>query len=221
MIDVVSWTTIVELLSIVDHSRRPDDHTSSALGNIHIILFGDFKQLPPATSQAPFIRLGMVHNHFDFRVLRQNRRVVKSDENSSTRKAEIENFHGVLMDISMGVPSERVKDFLVQSYVRGAMNCRTADKAELEGSTSVFTKRRQLGIIRECFKYVVAHEHQHPKPLLIILRIYRTCFQYAEVSEISGIDLSPRPLLSPYLFRASHLRAYTLCDVACFPAFCM
>jgi len=74
--------------------------------------------------------------------------VKESGEDSATRKAEIENFHGVLMDISMGVPSERVKEFLVQSYVRGAMNCRTADKAELEGSTSVFTKRRQLGIIR-------------------------------------------------------------------------
>ena len=60
-----------------------------------IPLPGDFKQLPPATSQAPFIRLDSVHNFLNFRVLRQNRRVVKGDTDSSAqRKAEIEHFHG-------------------------------------------------------------------------------------------------------------------------------
>ena len=53
------------------------------------------RQLPPATSQAPFIKLESVHNGLDFRVLRQNRRVVKGDaDTTAQRKAEIENFHG-------------------------------------------------------------------------------------------------------------------------------
>ena len=54
-----------------------------------MILFGDFKQLPPATSRAPFIVLPSVYGSFDFRVLNQNRRVVSDD----ARRAEIEEFH--------------------------------------------------------------------------------------------------------------------------------
>ena len=71
---------------------------------------------------------------------------MKDDDGSDRRKEEIENFHGVLHDVSMGVPSERVRRFLVQAYVRGA-SCGTADNAELEGSTSIFTKRRWLYFI--------------------------------------------------------------------------
>ena len=41
MIDEVSWNTIATLLSIIDHSRRPDDVKASTLGNIHVILFGE------------------------------------------------------------------------------------------------------------------------------------------------------------------------------------
>ena len=102
---------------------------------------GDFKQLPPATSNAPFIRLKSVRDEFEFRVLAQtqNRRVVKGDEN---RTDEIEHFRKVLMDVSMGVASDRVKRFLIQAYVKGMLSCGTAENAELEGSTSVFTKRR-------------------------------------------------------------------------------
>jgi len=51
-------------------------------------LRGDFKQLPPATSMAPFIILPWVHR-FDFRVLRENRRIVQD----ASRHAEIEEFH--------------------------------------------------------------------------------------------------------------------------------
>ncbi len=65
-----------------------------------------------ALGQAPFIKLGAVHNGFDFRVLRQNRRVIKGDaDTSAQRAAEIENFHGVLMDVSMGIASQRVREF--------------------------------------------------------------------------------------------------------------
>ena len=101
----------------------------------------DFKQLPPATSKAPFIRLPAVRNEFDFRVLRQNRRVVKDDDDSS-RKIELENFHKVLLDVSMGIASDRVKQFIIQSYVKGMISCGTAKNSDLEGNTAVFTKRR-------------------------------------------------------------------------------
>ena len=59
------------------------------------------KQLPPASSEAPWIVLPCVHETFDFRVLRQNRRVVQEQG----REAELENFHQVLSDISMGIAS--------------------------------------------------------------------------------------------------------------------
>ena len=40
MIDVRMWNTVVELLSVIDHNRRPDDQNTDALGNIHVVLFG-------------------------------------------------------------------------------------------------------------------------------------------------------------------------------------
>jgi len=85
----------------------------------------------------------MVHNGFDFRVLRQNRRVVKGEDgDTAQRKEEIENFHKVLMDVSMGVASGRVRKFIVQAYVKGTLYCANADHVDFEGNTSVFTKRR-------------------------------------------------------------------------------
>ena len=76
-----------------------------------MILFGDFKQLPPATSKPPFIAIPNVHRGFAYRVLRQNRRVVADD----ARKDEIEAFHGVLFDVAHGISSDRVKGFIVQA----------------------------------------------------------------------------------------------------------
>ena len=47
------------------------------------------------------------------------------------------------MDVSMGIASDRVKNFIVRAYVKGMLSCGgTANKCELEGNTSVFTKRR-------------------------------------------------------------------------------
>ena len=43
MIDEKCWNVISELLSVIDHSRRPNDANAEAMGNVHIILFGDFK----------------------------------------------------------------------------------------------------------------------------------------------------------------------------------
>ena len=94
-------------------------------------------KLPPATSQAPFVVLPSIQS-FDFRVLRQNRRVVLDEG----RKLELENFHEVLADISFGKASNVVRKFIVDSYVRGAA-IRRPENVEFEGSTAVFTNRSQ------------------------------------------------------------------------------
>ena len=113
MLDVDIWDAMSKILSIADHSRhRGFTEEADEYGCVHVILFGDFKQLPPATSKPPFIALTRVHLNFEFRVLRQNRRVVTD----ASREDEIEVFHGVLHDISYGIVSERVKDFLIQAY---------------------------------------------------------------------------------------------------------
>ena len=65
------------------------------------------------------------------------------DGGDAARKAEIENFHQVLMDVSMGRASDRVREFIIRAYVKGMKSCDgTAEKCDFEGSTSVFTKRR-------------------------------------------------------------------------------
>ena len=61
---------------------------------------------------------------------------------TADRQAELENFHEVLSDISWGRASPRVRNFIVDAYVKGAKSCGSAERAELEGSTSVFAKRR-------------------------------------------------------------------------------
>ena len=43
MVDVDCYCTIAELLSIIDHSRRPNAREADTFGNMHVILFGDFK----------------------------------------------------------------------------------------------------------------------------------------------------------------------------------
>ena len=75
MIDNVCWQVISTLFSFIDHSKRPRERRTDSFGQLHVILFGDFKQLPPATTQRPFICEPSVYNNFDFRVLREHRRV--------------------------------------------------------------------------------------------------------------------------------------------------
>ena len=48
MLDVEIWTTIVQILGCIDHTRRPDARDADDYGGIHLILFGDFK-CPPCS----------------------------------------------------------------------------------------------------------------------------------------------------------------------------
>ena len=56
MLDTLCWQKIVDFFTIAEHSRprKRNRPSQDELGNIHVILFGDFKQLPPCTSKAPF-----------------------------------------------------------------------------------------------------------------------------------------------------------------------
>ena len=84
-----------------------------------MLLFGDYKQLPPATSRPPFIAAdGAVVEKFRFRVLRQNRRLVSSRD--PAQQARQEECHTTLEDIAYGRASQLVRTFLVEAYVWGA-----------------------------------------------------------------------------------------------------
>ena len=123
---------------------------------MHVVLFGDFKQLPPATSKAPFIVDPSVTNNFTFRVLRENRRVCRD----VARAQELEGFHQVLTDISWGRATPLVRNFIVQAYVRGAeVGC--AERVGFDGSTSVFTKRRYRDRWNRTVVRRVAKGHNH------------------------------------------------------------
>ena len=54
MIDEKAWNVICSLLSIIDHSRRPNDEKSDAIGNVHVILFGHVLRLLRAEA-LPFV----------------------------------------------------------------------------------------------------------------------------------------------------------------------
>lgn len=80
--------------------------------------------------QAPFIIIPAVIDTFEFRCLRQNRRVVQQ----LGREAELENFHRVLSDISLGRASNEVRQFICDAYLRGA-RIGNAENAEFEGTS--------------------------------------------------------------------------------------
>ena len=46
MIDVDLWQSLEEVLSVVDHNKRPKATDSDSFGAVHVILFGDFKSGP-------------------------------------------------------------------------------------------------------------------------------------------------------------------------------
>ena len=57
------------------------------------------------------------------------------------RELELDDYHEVLSDISWCRETAKVRRFFVEAYVRGAA-VGSAERAELEGSTAAFTKRR-------------------------------------------------------------------------------
>jgi hypothetical protein len=66
----------------------------------------------------------------------------------------------VLADIGWGVASQRVHDFIVRAYVKGSeVGC--AERANVEGSTSVFTKRRYRDKWNRTIVRRVAKVHNH------------------------------------------------------------
>jgi|SouAtlMetagenome_1021521.scaffolds.fasta_scaffold07373_1 hypothetical protein len=160
MMDVDAFQSISGVLSDADDARRGgvtggSRVDSTGLGDVHMLLFGDMKQLPPATGKAPFVVLPLVQT-FDFRVLRQNRRVVQDE----ARREEIELFHTILTDISHCEPTKSVRDFIVGAYVRGA-SVGTAEHSPLEGNTAVFTKRRYRDAWNRCVTRRISKSHNH------------------------------------------------------------
>ena len=44
MIDVDCWQAVAQAFSVIDHTKRPHDRSGDAFGELHVLLFGDFKQ---------------------------------------------------------------------------------------------------------------------------------------------------------------------------------
>ena len=136
MIDEACWQGIFDILNLAGDIRKRGESTDG-YGPVHLILFGDFQQLPPASGRAPFFRLPSFARDFEFRCLEENRRVVQEPG----REAETQNFHEVLADISEGKASEKVRKFIIDAYVRGR-HFTIAEEVPVEGTTTVVTRRR-------------------------------------------------------------------------------
>ena len=125
-------------------------------GRVHMILSGDYKQLPPATSRPPFVAADLeVLEQFDFRVLRENRRLTSTGD--ASQQEVLERFHTTLEDIASNRATPAVRQFFVDSFVRGAL-C-AAKTAGFEDSTACFTKRRYRDLWNKGVLQRVATKH--------------------------------------------------------------
>jgi len=146
MIDDGAWLAMKDQLTTVAALPLPDARPGTQphppaddFGRAHLLLALDYKQLPPATSRPPLIAADPeVLERFEFRVLRENRRLTSSED--PARQASLEQFHKTLEDIAMSEHTPAVEEFFVASYVRGAAV--TQDSVGFEKSTACFTKRR-------------------------------------------------------------------------------
>ena len=77
-----------------------------------------------------------------------------------SRRAELDIFHTVLTDISHGVASNDVRDFMIAAYVRG-YQISTAENVPFEGSTAVFTRRRYRDKWNRTVVRRVSKKHNH------------------------------------------------------------
>ena len=91
---------VKDQLSIVaEYPERADDEKThpekDEFGSIHLLLAMDLKQLPPATSRPHFLATDdAIFTHFQFRMLRQNRRIVTSTD--PMEQQILDDFHTVL-----------------------------------------------------------------------------------------------------------------------------
>ena len=108
-----------------------------SLGPMHIVICLDVKQLPPATNLPIFLVLPHVQETFRFMTLRENRRVIVGGVG---RALELENYHQVLTDVSLGQVTDRVRKFFIEKFCEGAGM--TGDNEPFEGSNCICAKRR-------------------------------------------------------------------------------
>ena len=147
MLDDDAWRAIRDQLSAISHRDLQEadidgkDHPRrDVFGRCHIMLCCDYKQLPPATARPPFIATDPEFiAAFDFRVLRQNRRLAPASNPSE--QVALDLFHAVLEDVAHCKPSVPVRKHIVDAYVRGAKRP-TANYLWRDEGTACFTKRK-------------------------------------------------------------------------------
>ena len=150
MSDDQFWQCIGQLLAVSQQGRRNAAHAApDKFGQVHLLIFMDVKQLPPATCRPVFLVLPEIRDLFRVAMLRENRRVVDGGAN---RQQEIEHYHQVLDDMSRCLPTPAVRAFFEAAFLRGAMV--TAKSSDYEGNTNRFSKRRS----RDCT--FVANPHR-------------------------------------------------------------
>ena len=91
MLDELAWDCVANILDAAEAKRNPRGRGTpqDKLGQIHIVVFMDVKQLPPATNLPVFLVRPDVHTNFRFMTLRENRRLVQGN---ADRASEMESF---------------------------------------------------------------------------------------------------------------------------------